>query len=456
MLETRSSTETQPVVIVGLYGSRDPDSPDRCLDELESLVEAAGGRVAHRAFQRAPFVCEGTGRADRPASPGTFIGRGKAETVAELARASAARQVIVDNELSPAQIRELEKVTGCQVIDRSELILDIFASRAQTREAKLQVELAQLEYTAPRLRGMWTHLERQAASGRSPGIGTRGPGEKQIEIDRRIVSKRIARLREQLERIHGRKQREVSGRSERQFCVGLVGYTNAGKSTLMNALTSAGTYVEDQLFATLDTKTRRWELSPGTDVALSDTVGFVSDLPPQLVASFRSTLEETLSADLLLHVIDASHPQALEQVEAVEDVLSELGCDPSRIVRVLNKIDRLGADGDADGGAASAGDGIAILRSNVPDGVPVSAMSGEGLPALKQVVSDRRRGNWIAVRVRAPLSDGRVQAFARAVGQIDDERWEESGWRADIRLARAHLSKLRALGPDVVIEDRSH
>ena len=447
MIEVRSSTETQPVVIVGLYATRDPHVPDRCLDELESLVEAAGGRVTARSYQRAPFVCEGSGRADRPATPGTFIGRGKAEEVGELAKATEASQIVVDNELSPAQIRELEKLTGCQVIDRSELILDIFASRARTREAKLQVELAQLEYTAPRLRGMWTHLERQVGSGGSPGIGTRGPGEKQIEIDRRIVSRRITRLKDELSRIHERRQREVAGRSSRQYCVGLVGYTNAGKSTLMNALTRAGTYAEDQLFATLDTKTRKWELSPGSHVALSDTVGFVSDLPPQLVASFRSTLEEALAADLLLHVIDASHPQALEQAEAVEDVLAELGCEPGRVERVLNKLDRIGQAG------ASDADELAIVRSNLPDAVPVSALTGEGIEALRAVVTERRRGAWARVRVVAPLSDGKVQAYARAVAQIDDERWEEGGWSAELRIERAHLAKLRNLGPDISVED---
>ena len=447
MIEVRTSTDTQPVVLVGLYATRDPYAPDRCLDELESLVEAAGGRVTARSYQRAPFTCEGSGRADRPASPATFIGRGKADEVGELAKAHEAAQVVVDNELSPAQIRELEKLTGCQVIDRSELILDIFASRARTREAKLQVELAQLEYTAPRLRGMWTHLERQVGSGGSPGIGTRGPGEKQIEIDRRIVSRRITRLKGELSRIHERRQREVESRAGRQYCVGLVGYTNAGKSTLMNALTRAGTYAQDQLFATLDTTTRKWELSPGSHVALSDTVGFVSDLPPQLVASFRSTLEEALAADLLLHVIDASHPQAVEQIDAVEGVLAELGCEQSRVVRVLNKLDRIGEEG------AAGGDDLAILRSNYPDAVAVSAMTGEGIDKLRERVTARRRGDWARVRVAAPLGDGKVQAFARAVAQIDDERWEEDGWSAELRLERAQLAKLRSLGPDVTVED---
>jgi GTP-binding protein HflX len=299
-------------VIVGAYYGRDLAIADVLLDELESLVSAAGGQTVARLIQRFSH--------SRSMTPATYIGSGKAQFLAELVEANEATVAVFDTELSPAQVRSLEEIVGCRVIDRSELILDIFASRARTRESRVQVELAQLQYTAPRLRGMWSHLERQAGTGGAGGMGLRGPGEKQIEIDRRIISKRLTRLRAELETIHKRRKREVNARVGRHFCVGLVGYTNAGKSTLLNSLTSADAYSADKLFATLDTKTRRWRLPGGINMMLSDTVGFVRDLPHQLVASFRSTLQEALEADLLLHVIDASHPQVAEQLNLWENV----------------------------------------------------------------------------------------------------------------------------------------
>ncbi len=244
-----------------------------------------------------------------------YIGRGKVEERPKRRGTRSPGHIIFDDDLSPAQLREIEAVCKCKVIDRSELILDIFASRAQTHEARLQVELAQLEYTAPRLRGMWTHLERIAGAGGGTGagavggIGTRGPGERQIEIDRRIVNRRVTMLKRQIAEIDRRKVRQVQSRHE-HFNVSLIGYTNAGKSTLMNALTDAGVATEDRLFATLDTKTRRWKLGGADHALLSDTVGFIPRLPPPLVASFRATLEEAILADLLLHVVDASAPAA--------------------------------------------------------------------------------------------------------------------------------------------------
>ncbi len=444
MIDDRTAIESEPAFLVGLYPMQPIDEPDLSLDELASLVEAAGGRVVGRTFQRRPR--RGAENGDGLAvTAATLIGRGKAEHVAELAGACEAKVVVFDNELTPAQIRELEKIIGRKVIDRSELILDIFASRARTKESKLQVELAQLEYTAPRLRGMWSHLERQAGTGGSSiGLGMKGPGEKQIEIDRRIVKKRITRLRDELRGIHERRERLVEGRTSRVFTVGLVGYTNAGKSTLMNALTEAETYAANQLFATLDTKSRRWHLEPGADVVLSDTVGFVRKLPHHLVASFRSTLEEALSADLLLHVIDASHPQVLEQIAAVEHVLAELGCELGRIVPVLNKIDCIDDQ-----------DGLAILRSRLPGAVAISALSGEGLEALAQLVSERRRAEWVTVRVEAPAGNGKIQAFAKSHGYIKTEAWNEDLWCAEVELARAHLHALRRTG-EAHIEELRH
>jgi GTP-binding protein HflX len=432
------NTQAETVVIVGLYGPDEELEPDLMLDELASLVEAAGGQVVARTFQRRGRKL-GQGK-DAKASasavdPATYVGRGKAEHIAELVRGNEARLVVFDNELSPAQIRELETILGCRVLDRSELILDIFAGRARTREAKVQVELAQLQYTAPRLRGMWTHLERQAGtSGSAGGVGLRGPGEKQIEIDRRIVKRRLSRLQSELTVLHGRKQREVEHRTGKHFCVGLVGYTNAGKSTLMNALTNAGTYSADKLFATLDTKTRIWPVDRGVEVMLSDTVGFVRDLPHSLVASFRATLEEALHADLLLHVIDASHPQAIHQIATVERVLAELGCPPGRLLSVLNKVD-----------AVTDHDELAILRGRLPHSVMVSARTGEGLSELSAAVAERYGESCVRLRVRAPLGSGKLQAYARARGRIERESYDEDAWIAEIDLPQPLVDKLVSL-----------
>ena len=428
MFDPRKEVRAERALIVGHYQTLDAAEPDLALDELASLVEAAGGVVAGRSYQR--------GRPGTSSiSPATFVGKGKAEEMGNLAESLEASIVVFDNELSPAQIRELEKVMGRKVIDRSELILDIFASRARTREAKLQVELAQLEYTAPRLRGMWTHLERQAGTGGSGvGMGMKGPGEKQIEIDRRIVGAKVTQLKGELGKIHGRRKREVKARGRTTFTVGLVGYTNAGKSTLMNAVTDAETYSADQLFATLDTKTRRWRVKPGAEVALSDTVGFVRNLPHHLVASFRSTLEEAIHAHLLLHVVDASHPQALEQVEAVEKVLVELGCDLSRSLPVLNKVDQV-TDFDA----------FELLKRRLPGAVTISAKEGTGLRELAESVVLRRMDHWVTLTLQGQAGDGRLHAFVRARGLVREERYDETVWHAEVELPKVDLPELRRM-----------
>ncbi len=427
MLDSRSTTGTgDRAVLVGLYPTDTTLTPERRLNELQSLVEAAAGEVVERVIQRRGR--ETPGRDQRPADPATYIGRGKVEEVQHIAMAHGANLVVFDNELSPAQIRELEKRIQIRVIDRSELILDIFAARARTREAMVQVELAQLEYTAPRLRGMWSHLERQAGGGggRSGGIGTRGPGEQQIEIDRRIVQKRISKLKDELEKVLARREREVKARNSRVWTVGLVGYTNAGKSTLLNALTDAGTYVADQLFATLDTVSRRWPVRPGVDIPLSDTVGFVRDLPHHLVASFRSTLAEALHADLLLHVVDASHPESEGQIEAVHGVLSELGVDLDRLVGVLNKADQV-EDPEV----------LTVLRASFRESVTISAVTGAGLDDLATIVIGRRSNDWVELQVLVPHTEARLTALVHEHGEVLEERWEEDGWHARVSLPRS-------------------
>ena len=304
--ERGQAIESEKAVLVRILM---PDQPyeDDPLAELDGLATTAGAEVVSGMLQRR----------DQP-DPATYLGKGKVTELKTLCEAHDADVVIFDNDLSPGQTRNLEQSTKVKVIDRTELILDIFATHAQTYEARLAVELAQLEYSLPRLKRMWTHLSRIKM-----GVGMRGPGEKQLEVDRRLVEKRIHELRTELDSIQKRKERLVASRRDR-MTVCLVGYTNAGKSTLMNALTDAEVLAEDKLFATLDTRTRRWQLPGWGPVLISDTVGFVRDLPHRLIAGFKATLEEARGADLLLHVADGSNPAVLDQISAVFEVLAEL------------------------------------------------------------------------------------------------------------------------------------
>ncbi|HVS19828.1 MAG TPA: GTPase HflX, partial [Planctomycetota bacterium] len=311
------------ILVCGVVFPDHPRTSAGPLAEMRALLEAAGAEPVgpDHVQQRSE------------ASPATLLGRGKVAEVGTSVERERPDAVAVDNDLSPGQIRNLEKAWGVRVLDRSEVILDIFARRARTRQARLQVELAQAEYLLPRLRRMWTHLERTEGA-----IGTRGPGETQLETDRRLLRKRLLDLRRELREIETRRRREVASRSD-MFTVGLVGYTNAGKSTLLNRLTGSREFEADMLFATLDTRTRQWRLPDGRLVLLSDTVGFLERLPHHLVASFHATLEETLQADLLVHVVDASHPDAVQQIAAVETVLGELSRSTQAEVLALNKVD---------------------------------------------------------------------------------------------------------------------
>jgi len=409
-----------------------PDGGDD-LAELAALAESAGAVVVDRFQQRI-----------RTINPSTYIGKGKAEQLRARVRQSKADVVIFDNDLSPGQIRELEKIIEIKVLDRSELILDIFSTRAKTRQAKLQVELAQLEYTYPRLARMWSHLDSVAgaggatAAGTVGGIGTRGPGEQQLEIDRRLVSKRITELKRELANIDKRRIREIDARRG-LFKICLVGYTNAGKSTLLNTLTDAGVLVEDRLFATLDTRTRRWTPARGAEVLISDTVGFVKSLPHQLVASFKATLEEAVNADLLLHIIDVSNPNTLGQIESVNNVLAEIGCGEKPILEVLNKVDMVKRISDFE-----------MLQTLLPDAVCVSAKTGYGLEQLSEAVTARYKGAELLLRVASSQSNGKVQSFLRAHGQILKEQYLDSFVLIDARLGRNQLPDLKRLRPETI------
>ncbi|MCE5185770.1 MAG: GTPase HflX [Planctomycetaceae bacterium] len=401
------------------------------LGELTALCESAGGMVVDRLIQRVHTI-----------HPGTYIGSGKAQELAEKVRQKDAQVVIFDNDLSPGQIRELEKIVAVKVLDRSELILDIFATRAQTKQAKLQVELAQLEYTYPRLTRMWGHLDTLAgagggtAAGAVGAIGTRGTGEKQLEIDRRLVSRRITELKREIAAIDKRKMREIEARSS-FFKICLVGYTNAGKSTLMNALTSAGVYVQDQLFATLDTRTRKWQPQAGIEVLLSDTVGFVSKLPHHLVASFKATLEETVNADLLLHVVDVSSPEVYEQIKSVYTVLRELGCEKKDTLVLLNKSDNVSRMG-----------AFEAVQTVYPDAISISAKTGLNLDMLAERIAERVRGGYVRIRVTSSAGEGKLHSFLRTVGRDLNEEYIDSSLTIEATIGKNQLSQLKRLAPE--------
>lgn len=412
-----------------------PDSLNKSdeLAELTALAESAGAIVADKLQQKI-----------RKINPATYVGKGKALQLCERVKRFNANVVIFDNDLSPAQIRELEEIVRVKVLDRSELILDIFATRAKTKQAKLQVELAQLEYTYPRLTRMWSHLDAVAGAGGATaagvvgGIGTRGPGEQQLEIDRRLVNKRITDLRRELTKIDKRRIHEIKAR-ERLFKICLVGYTNAGKSTLLNALTDAGAFVEDRLFATLDTRTRKWSPAKGVEVLISDTVGFVKNLPHQLVASFKATLEEAVNADLLLHIIDVSNSDALNQIESVKGVLAEIGCGDMPVLEVFNKVD-----------VVRKIDELEMLQTLYPEEVTISARTGFGLDKLREAVARKYKGGEILLRVTSSQSNGKVQSYLRAHGRVINEQYLNSNVLIEARLGRNQLPALKQLHPEAI------
>jgi GTP-binding protein HflX len=391
------------------------------LEELRGLADTAGAQVIGGLTQKRQQI-----------HPGSYIGRGKLDELRELVEASDADVVIFDNDLTPAQVKTLEKSTGVKVIDRSELILDIFATRARTTEARLQVELAQLEYALPRLRQMWSHLGRAGG-----GIGTRGPGEAQLEEDRRLVDARIRDLKHRLAEVQARKEREVRSRAD-EYTVSLVGYTNAGKSTLMNALTGAGVLAENKLFSTLDTRTRQWHLKDLGKVLLSDTVGFIRDLPHHLIASFKATLEEARQARLLLHVVDASSEQAEAHIKAVESVLKELECDKKPTLLVLNKIDQLAEPSL-----------LQVLQIHHPRSVGISAAAGQGMDDLREAVVEMLSSRFLHARVDVNAGNGKVLAYLAAHAEILHQEIVGDRVRVEVSLPRHLLHHIE--GPDVQI-----
>ncbi len=416
------------VAVVGLSfdGVTELVSPDESLDELVQLSASAGYQVVARFQQRI-----------RQINPAFLIGKGKVESLAEGRVAFGYDTVIFDADLTPNQQRNLEKATRCQVMDRSALILVIFGQRAQTSEGRLQVELAQLEYLLPRLAGQWTHLSRQF--GRAGAYG--GPGETQIEVDRRQARRRIGDLRREIEKIRRhrslyRRRRESNGIPQ----IALVGYTNAGKSTLLNRLTNAGVTSEDRLFSTLDPTTRRWMIGAGLQVLLSDTVGFIQRLPPTLIAAFRATLEELESAELLLQVVDVSHPLAEMHLQTVAETLAELGLTDRPIVTALNKSDRLG---DLTQVSEAEQARLDRIVSGAPGGVLVSAVSGQGVAELSRRVESVLSRDWPHVSLIVPAyREDLVHQFARQAAEVKIERNGDET-RLEGRIDRRFLPHIR-------------
>jgi len=401
-------------------GAEDP------LAELRALAQTAAVETVGQLIQN---------RSDM--DPRTCLGKGKIAELKAMVDELRAGVVIFDHELSPSQLRNIEEAVCQKVIDRSELILDIFANRATSRAAQLQVEIAQLEYTAPRLRAMWSHLG-QVTGGSPVGVGTRGPGEQQLEIDRRLVSRRIVALKRELAEVQARKTREVQARRAEHFTVGLVGYTNAGKSTLFNALTAGGAFANDQLFATLQTRTESWNLGGGNTALLSDTVGFIQRLPHHLVASFRATLEETVHAHLLLLVVDVADPRAPNQLDTVRTVLAEIGATHQPRIVVLNQVDRL-AKGATD---------IALpaWTKDEPTAVHVSARTGLGLDGLTTRVRETLLGQVHEVTIRLPLREGKAVDFLESRTKVVSRDWDETQSILRACVARRHIEHLLAGG----------
>ena len=394
------------------------------LEEISRLVDTAGGEDVGRMFQRL----------ERPVAR-SYFGKGKLQEIAEAALAANADTIVVDDDLSPKQLSAVESACSRKVIDRNEVILDIFQANARTSQAKLQVELAQLQYELPRLARKWTHLERLGG-----GIGTRGPGESQIETDRRLLRGKIDSLKRSLADIEARKEREVGNRDS-IFSACLVGYTNAGKSSLLNRLTSAGALVEDRLFATLDTLTRRLDCGDGLEVLVSDTVGFIRRLPHHLVASFHATLEEAAKSDLLIQVVDASDPLASVQIDSVNETLKEIGIDDLPRVYALNKIDNPTAPG-----------AVAALAKRYSPAFPLSAHTGQGVDELVAFLKERAETNMRRVRLRFDAGDGRRFAILNEIGVVLDTAYEGSEVVVSVRVGPADLERIKRLPGKMRVE----
>lgn len=422
--KTQPIAQKEQAILVGVALNSRSELEEE-LEELAALADTAGAEVVGVLTQTRKEI-----------DPAYFIGQGKAEELARMCAELGADLVIFNHDLTPAQARNLEKLLNTRVVDRTELILDIFAKRARTKQAMLQVELAQLQYQLPRLRRMWQHLSRLGG-----GIGTRGPGETQLEVDQRRAKKRIADLQRQLREIQRQTSTRVQSRKERElFTIALVGYTNVGKSTLMNALTKADVFVEDRLFATLDATTRVLYLPDGHRVLLTDTIGFIRKLPPHLIASFHATLEEVRTADLLLHVVDVSHTAMDEHIRVVEETLKGIGAGDKPTILVLNKADKLLPEWDKE----------ALLR-RYPNAVFVSALTGEGLDnLLLRIQGEFKRMRVVTVHARLALWAQSLIVFVYRNGVVREIVYDTDWVNLDVEMERPLAESLQKQAEEMI------
>jgi GTP-binding protein HflX len=387
------------------------------LEELEELADTAGAETVFKIIQTKSRM-----------DSAYYIGKGKAEELAQLVELNDINIIIFDDDLTPVQIRNLENLFKKKVIDRSGLILDIFASRAKSKEAKTQVELAQLQYLLPRLTRAWTHLSKQYG-----GIGTKGPGETQIETDRRIIRIRIAHLKEKLTQIESHRTTQNAGRKNTTR-IAIAGYTNAGKSTLFNLLTSADVFAEDKLFATLDSTTRTFDLLDTEKILISDTVGFIRKLPPQLVASFKSTLSEVREADIILHIVDVSHPFYEDHIRVVDETLKEFGSKDKKVVLVFNKIDLIKDKAKID-----------FIRNTHKDSLMISAKLGMNISSLKSKLNEIIQNNFIEEKVTLQINESKKASQIHELAEVINTKYDEEGIKIHYKSSKQNSEKIKKL-----------
>ncbi|MBX2974838.1 MAG: GTPase HflX [Ignavibacteriaceae bacterium] len=417
MIEIKNQTKERAILVSVRTKDISKETAEEHINELEELAITAGADAIMKVMQ------------DRHAvDVAYYIGKGKAEEIKQLIEMNDIQIIICDDDLTAVQARNLEKIFERKVIDRSGLILDIFASRAKTKEAKTQVELAQLQYMLPRLTRAWTHLSKQFG-----GIGTKGPGETQIETDRRMIRTRIAMLKDKLSKIEQQREIQVQKRKE-TIRVGIAGYTNAGKSTLFNLLTNAGNLAEDKLFATLDSTTRAYQTSSGKDILLSDTVGFIRKLPHHLVASFKSTLNEIRDADIILHVIDSSHQFYEDHLRVVEETLTELDCHKKPIIKVFNKIDLI-----------DDRDKLSFLMNKYPNAVLISAVRGINIPKLNDRIISEIESEFVEEKIKLNITETRTLSFIHKLAEVISVKYSAKFATVHIKTNKENLQKIRKL-----------
>jgi GTPase len=417
MIEIKNNTTERAILVSVRTKDLSKETVIEHINELEELANTAGAETIIKMTQDRHSV-----------DVAYYVGKGKAEEIKQLIEMNDIHIVICDDDLTAVQVRNLEKIFDRKVIDRSGLILDIFASRAKTKEAKTQVELAQLQYMLPRLTRAWTHLSKQYG-----GIGTKGPGETQIETDRRMIRTRIAMLKEKLGKIEQQRETQIQKRKE-TIRVGIAGYTNAGKSTLFNLLTNAGNLAEDKLFATLDSTTRSLETSNGKTILISDTVGFIRKLPHHLVASFKSTLNEIRDADIILHMIDASHPFYEDHLRVVDETLAELKCEKKTIIKVFNKIDTI-----------TERDKLSFLLNKYPDSVLISAVRGINISKLNEKILEKISSSFVEEKIKLRIEEAKSLALIHGLAEVSSIKYGTKFVTAQIKTNSENLQKIRKI-----------